>query len=232
VGDVSLTRTARRKARTVGAILRSARERFLDRGYHGVTVEEIAAAADVSVGSIYVHFGNKEGLYAALLEEAISLEESYIAPAFDASLPLTALAEAYARFYLENPGAFRMLNLPAYAYGLGDGGAPAARRLVARVQRQVDRLAEVIGRRVDLGILRPMDARRMAEFFWGAFTGVIGLNMRADGLQLPVTELAAVLAEGQRLMAVGILAETMRNLDGSSAVERILEAEVASRPVR
>lgn len=227
VVELNQSRAERRKARTVGAIQEAAKEKFLARGYHGVTVEEIAAAADVSVGSIYVHFGNKEGLYVALLEEAISLEESYVAPSFDASLPLASLAEAYLRFYLDHPGCFRMLNFPAFVYSPGDGNSAAAVALAERAQQQIDRLAGVIQRRVDLGVLRPMDAHRMAEFFWGAFTGVISLNMRTDRLRLATEELFAVLAEGQRLLSEGIISEAMRNPDGSPSLERILALEAA-----
>ena len=44
-------------------------DKVLERGFHVATVEEIAEAADVSVGSIYVHFKSKEGLYLAELPQ-------------------------------------------------------------------------------------------------------------------------------------------------------------------
>ena len=55
------SRSDRRKARTVAAILDAAEHLFLEHGFHSTTVEEIAARADVSVGSIYVHFKGKAG---------------------------------------------------------------------------------------------------------------------------------------------------------------------------
>jgi AcrR family transcriptional regulator len=220
---------ARRRARTGAAILEAAKAGFLARGYRGTTVEEIAAAADVSVGSIYVHFGSKEGLYTALLDEGLSLEESYVTPAFAASLPLLALGEAYVRFYRDHPGYFRMLNMPGAGLD-GTESSPAARRLAERASSQIDRLARVIADRVEVGTLRPMDARRMAEFFWGAFTGVIALNMRDDRLRLPDEELLAVLTEGQRLLGVGILSDAMRNPDGSPALDRVVVTERSLAP--
>src|SRR5712664_125603 len=72
------TRSDRRKARTVQSIFDAAEGKFLEHGFHGTTVEEIAQAADVSVGSIYVHFQSKEGLYLALLERALEVEERYM----------------------------------------------------------------------------------------------------------------------------------------------------------
>ncbi len=41
---------------------------FAARGYEAVTVEEIAAAAEVSKPVVYEHFGGKEGLYAVIVD--------------------------------------------------------------------------------------------------------------------------------------------------------------------
>src|SRR5436190_1422366 len=71
-------RIARRKARTVAAILDAAEHHFLVRGYEGTKVDEIATDADVAVGSIYNHFDGKEGLYAALLERALETFGTYM----------------------------------------------------------------------------------------------------------------------------------------------------------
>ena len=52
---------------------------FADKGFDGVTVRDISAAADVSVGLINHHFGSKEGLreavdrhFLAQFEEAVT----------------------------------------------------------------------------------------------------------------------------------------------------------------
>ena len=43
---------------------------FAAKGLVRTTVDEIAAAADVSVGTVYFHFESKDGLYLALVERA------------------------------------------------------------------------------------------------------------------------------------------------------------------
>lgn len=40
---------------------RAAERLFLTRGYHATTVEQLAEEADVAIGSLYGHFGGKEG---------------------------------------------------------------------------------------------------------------------------------------------------------------------------
>lgn len=50
------------------SILQAAAELFSQRGYAGVGVDELAARSGVAKTAIYHHFGNKDGLLAAVLE--------------------------------------------------------------------------------------------------------------------------------------------------------------------
>ena len=49
-------------------ILTAALELFVDRGYHNVSVHDIQKQASVSIGSIYNHFGGKQGIAQALYD--------------------------------------------------------------------------------------------------------------------------------------------------------------------
>lgn len=49
-------------------ILQAAAELFSQRGYAGVGVDELAARSGIAKTAIYHHFGNKDGLLAAVLE--------------------------------------------------------------------------------------------------------------------------------------------------------------------
>lgn len=71
---------ARRPGRPGGAahseavranLLRAARELFAKRDFTAAAVREIAAAARVNPAMIHYHFGDKEGLYRAMLQDAI-----------------------------------------------------------------------------------------------------------------------------------------------------------------
>lgn len=55
---------------TRAALLRSAQALFAARGFAGVTVGEIAAAAEVTVPVIYHRFGSKAALFVAVAEDA------------------------------------------------------------------------------------------------------------------------------------------------------------------
>src|SRR5215510_5098878 len=59
----------RRSKETVEAILEAAARILVRHGYDGANTNRIAAAAGVSVGSLYQYFPNKESLVAALAAE-------------------------------------------------------------------------------------------------------------------------------------------------------------------
>jgi TetR/AcrR family transcriptional regulator len=53
------------------ALLKAAREQFAKRDFTAASVREIAAAARVNPAMIHYHFGDKDGLYRAMLEETL-----------------------------------------------------------------------------------------------------------------------------------------------------------------
>lgn len=57
-------------AETRKEILRAAEQSFADSGFVGATTRQVAAKAGVNVATLHYHFGNKEGLYRAVLAEA------------------------------------------------------------------------------------------------------------------------------------------------------------------
>lgn len=65
---------------------------FAERGFAGARVDEIAAATATSKRMIYYHFGNKEGLYRAVLTEAYrGIRSAELGAGLDAMPALAAL---------------------------------------------------------------------------------------------------------------------------------------------
>jgi AcrR family transcriptional regulator len=60
---------AERRADTRGRLLGAARSTFAERGYHASSAERISDQAGCTKGALYDHFGSKEGLFLALLDE-------------------------------------------------------------------------------------------------------------------------------------------------------------------
>src|SRR6201985_1209529 len=79
-------------------IIDGAREVFMDLGFDGASMGEIARAAGVSKGTLYVYFADKSGLFEAIVEEE-SLQQGKAAfdfdPARDVVTTLTEVGPAY-----------------------------------------------------------------------------------------------------------------------------------------
>jgi AcrR family transcriptional regulator len=65
----TVAETAVRAADTRGLILNAARSRLLANGYGGLSTRKVADEAGVPLSQLHYHFGSKQGLILALLEE-------------------------------------------------------------------------------------------------------------------------------------------------------------------
>lgn len=96
-----------RRAELKRAILRAGLECFNAQGIEATTIEMIRSACDTSVGAIYHHFGNKEGLIAALffaaMEDQASLRQQYLAAAQTPREGVDALVLSYVDWVAGQP---------------------------------------------------------------------------------------------------------------------------------
>ena len=61
------------------AVVRAARELFLDRGYAATTLAQVAERAGVSVQTVYAQFGSKPAIVKQIVDEAIAGDDEPIA---------------------------------------------------------------------------------------------------------------------------------------------------------
>jgi TetR/AcrR family transcriptional regulator len=77
--DQKLPRREREKLRQRQEMLAAALDLFSQKGYYNVSMHEIAAQAEFSIGTLYKFFQNKEDLYKALvLEQCDKFEDALI----------------------------------------------------------------------------------------------------------------------------------------------------------
>lgn len=214
----AVARGERRRARTRAAILDAAETVFSRDGYDGARIEELAEAADVSVGTIYTHFDGKRGVYMHLVDRALALFAEYMARSDDPALsPLQRVlagGDAYLHFHIDHPGSFHFL---AYR---NPGAAPLSEldELGARVRDQVGellrRFAAQIEAAVAAGEARPVDSMRLTRYLWGAWNGVIALGLQPDGLRIAEDEIAETLELARWLLREGLAAPSLRDEHG------------------
>lgn len=203
-----MSRSERRKASTAASILDAAEGLFRKGGFQATTIDEIAEKADVSVGSVYVHFQTKVGLYLALVERALDISEAAMGGVAELGLasPLErvlAAGDAYLNFHLEHPGAFQMTAMRVLEPASGMHEAEA--RIADRVEQIVLSIEADLRAAIDAGEVRAdIDAARTMRFLWGAWNGVIAMSLREDRLRIDDRELKSTLELGRLLVTDGL----------------------------
>lgn len=152
---------------------------FAEKGFRAATVADVARAAGVSSGAIYLYFSSREELlFATVLAEIDDLEarmRAALADGAPADVALRAMMDAYLAFWRERPQGFRMLMA-----GLErEARAKADPELVAAYDRRalgcLALLRDVVSRGMAAGTLRPADDTEVADAIWSACHGVLQL---------------------------------------------------------
>ena len=174
-------RRAREKAQRRRDILDAARLEFFERGFHRPTVDDVAARAEISKGTVYLYFEGKEEILAHLLLEGLGLLLERIEsvcqpePEADPEASLRALALAYLDFCQSQPSYFRLIM--AFDRGRFEESIsrPLYRRVLQESQRGLSLLARTIESGVASGTFCVDDPWRAAGSVWAALNGVLVL---------------------------------------------------------
>lgn len=203
------SRGERRKARTAGSILDAAELLFLGRGFAATTIGDLSSAADVSIGSIYAHFGDKEGVYTALIDRALDLDHRYSEAGLEKGKAplerLVGLAEGYLSFAREYPAYFRLFRFPPHDRpGAGGKDGPEA-KVAARIGEETARMAGLLEESMAEGVVRKADPVATARFMWAAWDGVIASHLGPANMDITDEEFEAMLNRFRETIIVGIV---------------------------
>ena len=178
------------------AILATASRLFATRGYSQTTTAEIAREAGVAEGTLYHHFGSKDGIFITLFDETM---EGYLA-GIQGILARGATGRetlsVFARFHFD----YVSLRKETYLILLRDfpvhltiehfaGGSPQREKL--------DRITKLFSRilargKADGTLHLPFPVRETAEMLRGSFYGTTRLKM-LDLIQAPFSRLARMM---------------------------------------
>ena len=123
-------------------ILDGARKVFMDLGFDGASMGEIARAAGVSKGTLYVYFADKNRLFEAIVEEEM-LDQGKVAFNFDPERDVTTTLTEFGQAYIQ------LLCRP--------GGGSATRTVMAIAERMPE-----VGRRFYNNVIANTIARLAA----------------------------------------------------------------------
>ncbi|MBP0109569.1 MULTISPECIES: TetR/AcrR family transcriptional regulator [Bradyrhizobium] len=146
-------------------ILDGARKVFMDLGFDGASMGEIARAAQVSKGTLYVYFADKSALFEAILEQE-ALQHGQVVfnfdPARDAETTLKEFGRAYIHLLCRPGGGSAIRTVMAIAERMPDVG----RRYYARVlDKSINRLSDYLKAQVASGDLEIDDCNLAASQF-------------------------------------------------------------------
>jgi AcrR family transcriptional regulator len=183
-GEGSLTtaeRRAREKAQRRQEILDAARREFFERGFHNPTVDDVAARAEVSKGTIYLYFESKEEILAHLLLEGLDLLLQEMKAVCEpetsesAQCTLQGLADAYLGFCQSHSNYFRLI----MAFDRGRFEESISRRLYQQVLNKslqgLNLVAQTIEQGKNSGEFHIEDPWQAAGSVWAALNGVLVL---------------------------------------------------------
>jgi AcrR family transcriptional regulator len=146
-------------------ILDGARKVFMDLGFDGASMGEIARAAAVSKGTLYVYFADKSALFEAIVEEE-ALQHGQVVfnfdPARDVETTLKEFGRAYIQLICRPGGGSAIRTVMAIAERMPDVG----RRYYGRVlDKSINRLAEYLKAHIAPGDLAIEDCHLAAAQF-------------------------------------------------------------------
>ena len=169
-------------------IQEAARTVFAERGYSGASIEQIARAAQLSVGAIYLYFRSKEDLYVSLVEDALTVfdvEMGHVREHVEVSRRLRetwSLLVKWAERDAEGPRILRLLAQPAVRPQLSDDVVVAVSSGVARIQ---DHIGACVADGIHAGIYRQVNAREIADLAWSVLLGSLDAAEMHDNLGMP-----------------------------------------------
>lgn len=196
-----------RKRRTAASLLGAARELFADLGFRAVTVEQIAAQAGLSVGSVYVHYGSKEALYLRVVDDALRLSDDYARRRRWSESPLQRVyntGEAYLSFARDHPAAFRLVSVQLPEQDKSSDVADLHRQVSARLGRQITLLSGDVRAAIDAGEIQPMPVRHVLVFLWAAWSGVVTMSLRDDLFAIDPDDVPVILRVAAAALSRGI----------------------------
>jgi len=141
-------------------ILDVAEARFAQRGYAGVGLRELAAAAGLGKSSLFHHFPTKSALYGAVLDRVIERIDRRMRRALeagsDARAQLSAAVLALIDTLAEDPPAARLLLRTVFEDDDISADAPELAASNARLDALIARIAQALTDGIAAGAIRPI----------------------------------------------------------------------------
>ncbi len=128
-----------------------------------------------------------------------------------------ACGDAYLRFHLEHPGAFRLI--------ASEGNDAVTAKIVAVLDAFRDRIAAAVlaGEAGD-----HVDPVLTSRVLFGAWNGMIGMGLRQDALRPDDAAISALIEQARRIVVEGLSSPAHRDAAGHSRARLLGIADAES----
>jgi AcrR family transcriptional regulator len=185
-----------RKAETRSRLLDAAATLFAERGIDAVSVDAVADAAGRTSGAVYAHFGSKQGLLMALLDEWAHSLVTVIAAEFELASSVEDRLRAVAVNVVTNPSdqTRRLLLLERELWLRATRDPEVARAMQARSREAHEWLTKGFAAWIDDGLVVPTVAADVLATVFRALVIGFETQHRIDPDSLDTTDVASALA--------------------------------------
>jgi AcrR family transcriptional regulator len=175
-------RRKKEKENRRNTILKAARKLFFEKGFRAVTVDKIAAAAEISKGTIYLYFDSKEEIYVQILIteniEFYTRISSIFQKDVSAAELLLEFGRLYVDFFLFDKELFRIFMafmIKADQTTLTD---EQSNNLIRSANDNIQLIGEILQKGIASGEFSPeVHVRQMQNVIWGLLNGIISLYL-------------------------------------------------------
>jgi AcrR family transcriptional regulator len=154
----SAVRWRRRKQARPAEILAAALASFKERGFAGTRLDDVAAKAGVTKGTIYLYYSNKEELFEAVVRTEVVPNLDRLQAVLAESAPAGVLLERIFSFWAKTVAPSPLSVIPKIVIAEAGNFPELARFFLEAVPHRMLRLiGSVIRRGIDSGEFRPVD---------------------------------------------------------------------------
>lgn len=164
------------RAQVRQAILEAAGALFMERGYEGFSLREVAEKIGYSPGTIYLYFDNKDDILFAIADEGFQRFAKVLHVAVkqseNAAEQLHLLGQAYIAFAQVHPTHYRLMFIERTDF--------TVRKSEQGGETWDDSFAileEVVERAIQAGVVREGDPSVISDALWAVLHGVVALGI-------------------------------------------------------
>jgi AcrR family transcriptional regulator len=206
IPEQSATPRQRRKESRPAELLAAALEVFAEKGYAATRLEDVAARAGVSKGTIYLYFEGKEALFKAAIEAAMTPAiEAVEAVVNDAGKPAAELLRAFVFGWWERVGKTSLGAVPKLLVA-ESGNFPEVARWFhdTMILRAQGAMARLIRLGIERGEFRPVEPMIAARIVFSPMFSIIVWRRAFSGFMSDLPEAERFLAEAVNLLTHGL----------------------------